>query len=114
MSGKRSISITRERWRSTDFAIAPFASAQEGPNPVVIPDLNPEILEVFAHRQLNLFLLNEQDCTIKPNVQVRKKYGAVWDIITAKIENICNGTKVGHQGAHVLLRRRRRLVLGWR
>ena len=50
MSGKRSISVTRERWRSTDFAITPFASAQERPNPVVIPDLNPEILEVLAHR----------------------------------------------------------------
>ena len=59
-----------ERWEITDFAFAPFASAQEGPNPVVIPELNSKILEVLAHRGLDLLLLNEQDSTIKPNVQV--------------------------------------------
>ena len=70
MSGKQSISNTREMGESTDFAIAPFAGAQEGPNPVVIPDLNSEIQKVLAHRLLDLLLINEQDSTIQPNVQV--------------------------------------------
>jgi hypothetical protein len=77
-------SLRRDRG-STDFALPPFTSAQKGPNAVVVPDLDPEVLEILAHRELNLLLLNEQNGAIQTNVHVRDKYRVEGDIISTEV-----------------------------
>jgi hypothetical protein len=70
---------------STDFTLAPFASAQKGPNAVVISELDPEILEILAHRMFNLLLFNEQNGAIQTDIQVRDEHWVVGDIISTEI-----------------------------
>jgi hypothetical protein len=69
----------------TDFTLPPFTSAQKGPNAVIVPDFDPEVLEILAHRRLDLLLLNEQNGAIQTNVHVRDKYRVVGDIIPTEI-----------------------------
>jgi hypothetical protein len=83
----KSISIKSSRRDSdgTDFTLPPFASAQKRPNGVVVPDLDPEVLEILAHGKLNLLLLDEQNGAIQANVHVRDKYRVEGDVISSKI-----------------------------
>jgi hypothetical protein len=83
----KSISIKSQRRESdgTDFTLPPFASAQKRPNAVVVPDLDLEVLEILAHRRLNLLLLDKQNGAIQANVHVRDKYRVERDVISAKI-----------------------------
>ena len=74
-----------KRDSSTDFTLAPFASAQEGPNGVVIPEFDPEILEILAYGRFNLLLFNEQNGAIHSDIHVRDEHRVEGDIISTEI-----------------------------
>ena len=79
------ITIRKRDGSSTDFTLAPFASAQKGPNANVIPELDPEILEILVHRRFDLLLINEQNGAIQTDIQVRDEHWVVGDIISTEI-----------------------------
>ena len=67
------------------LASAPFASAQKRPNIDVIPELDPEIPEILAHRRVKLLLVNEQNGAIQTDIQVRDEHWVEGDIISTEI-----------------------------
>jgi hypothetical protein len=55
---------------NTNLALTPFTGTQKGPYTIVIPNLNPEILKILAHRLLDFLLFDKQDGTIVADVQI--------------------------------------------
>jgi hypothetical protein len=38
---------------------SPIHECAKGPNAVVVPDIDPEVLEILAHRKVSLLMPNE-------------------------------------------------------
>lgn len=72
----------------TNFSIAPFSTTEEGPDVVVFPEFDLELLQVLSDRILDLDRFDEEDGPVEPNVQIGMEKWVERNIFSPQVEYI--------------------------